>query len=227
MSSTDRPPPDRPASKNPLSLERLRNAFTQMLTPAGDSTTAESTAEAPPGDPPADEAVSLPAILEGVLFVAAEGGRPRPAKQLAAALRDISPQEVDQTIADLNEQYRREGAPYHIEASPAGYRLQLDEDLGRLRDKFYGRVREAKLTPAALEVLSVIAYRQPTTATNIDELRGARSNSLLTNLVRRGLVRVDRSEEQAAKPLYRTTQRFLKLFGIDDLEQLPRAAELE
>ena len=202
---------------NPLSLQRLKDAFARMLAPGEETNDSDAAAH--------DDGVNLTAILEGVLFVGGDDARPRTAEELAAALRDVTPDEVDAAIADLNRRYDQDAAPYHIEASAAGYRLRLDDNLGRLRDKFYGRVREAKLTPAALEVLSVVAYRQPTTATVIDQLRGSRSNSHLANLVRRGLVRVDREGEKTTQ--YRTTDRFLKLFGLEDLDQLPRAAELD
>lgn len=210
-----------PASNNPLSLQRLKDAFARLLTPAGPEPEEPAAAEAAP------DAVSLPAIIEGVLFVAGDGGRPRTADELAETLRDVSPEEVDQAIADLNHRYQADAAPYHIQGGPTGYRLRLDEDLARLRDKFHGRVREAKLTPTALEVLSVVAYRQPATAAQIDKLRGSASQSHLRNLVRRGLVRLDEPDAGSPAPSYRTTDRFLKLFNLRGLEQLPRASELE
>jgi segregation and condensation protein B len=95
-----------------------------------------------------------------------------------------------------------------------------------MRDKFYGRAREAKLSVAALEALAVIAYQQPITAQQINELRGAPTGAALSTLVRRRLVRLERSGHSGAAQ-YTTTERFLSLFGLADLESLPRSEELE
>ena len=95
-----------------------------------------------------------------------------------------------------------------------------------MRDKLYGRVREAKLSAVAIEVLSVVAYTQPVTAAEIHELRGASNSAALTTLVRRRLIRQDRDPESGERR-YWTTERFLKLFGLDGIDALPRSEELE
>ncbi len=118
-------------------------------------------------------------------------------------------------------------APYRIEQTNGGYRLVLRDEFQRMRDKFYGRVKEARLSPAALEVLSVLAYNQPATAEHLNELRRAPSGAALSTLVRRRLVKLERPKGAATSPQYSTTERFLKLFGIESLEALPRAEELE
>ena len=95
-----------------------------------------------------------------------------------------------------------------------------------MRDKFYGRVKEARLSPAAIEVLSVLAYNQPATVEQLNELRGSACGAALSTLVRRKLVHVERPAE-GGEPLYSTTERFLKLFGLENLGELPRSEELE
>ena len=87
-------------------------------------------------------------------------------------MRGVSPAEVDAAVAELNALYDADATPYRIDHSHGGYRLVLRDEFERMRDKFYGRVREAKLSPAAIEVLSIVAYNQPVTAAQIDELRG-------------------------------------------------------
>lgn len=84
-----------------------------------------------------------------------------------------------------------------------------------------------------MEVLSIVAYEQPITLARVDKLRGARSSPLLASLVRRGLVRLDRPGEsehaEAAtkgEVYYQTTDRFLRVFGLENVDQLPRAAEM-
>lgn len=204
---------------SPLSLQRLTAAFAQMLGGAHD---APDEAPAPP-----PSAVSPKGIIEAILFVGAENGRPRTAEELASEMRDVTPEEVRAAVAELNDEYQRDAAPYEIADRAEGFRLQLREDLQRVRDKFYGRVKEVRLSPKALEVLSVVAYRQPTTAAAVDKLRGVSSGPLLSQLVRRGLVRRELAGEPGGQGRYFTTDRFLQFFRLDSLEQLPRAAELD
>jgi len=142
-------------------------------------------------------------------------------------MRGVSPGEVDHLIRELNTLYERDEAPYRIEFTSTGYRLVLLPEFERMRDKFYGRVREAKLSPAALEVLSIIAYKQPVTAEEISQLRGASHAAVLASLVRRRLVRLERPPEPGGRPRYWTTERFLRLFGLENLSALPRSEELE
>ena len=153
--------------------------------------------------------------------------RPFSAREMAAAMRGVSPAEIDAAVAELNAAYQRDAAPYEIVGSAAGYRLQLRSELHRMRDKLHGRTREAKLTPAAVEVLSVVAYNQPTTVEAINELRGTPSGPALQSLVRRKLVRVDRPADRGEPPQYSTTDRFLRLFGLESVAALPRNEELE
>jgi segregation and condensation protein B len=147
-------------------------------------------------------------------------------RELAAAMRGVSPAEIDDAVAELNATYDADLAPYVIESTGAGYRLALRGEFERMRDKFYGTVREAKLSPAAMEVLSIIAYNQPVSAERINELRNAPNGVALSTLVRRKIIRLDRPNEPSAKPQYSTTERFLKLFSLQSLDELPRSEEV-
>ncbi|MEM6799330.1 MAG: SMC-Scp complex subunit ScpB [Planctomycetota bacterium] len=208
------------AGDSPLSLKRLTAAFAQML--GAPQQAAEDQTPSPAPDPCE---ISPQSIVEAVLFVGAGEDRPHTAERLAAAMRDISPSEVVEAIRELNEAYQQSDAPYRIVERGGGYRMELRTELNRMRDKFHGRVKEAKLSAAAMEVLSIVAYKQPLPAGRVDQIRGARSASLLASLVRRGLVRLDRPDE--GPPSYQTTPRFLRLFGLTSVDQLPRAAEME
>jgi len=93
-----------------------------------------------------------------------------------------------------------------------------------VRNKFYGRVREAKLSQAAIDTLAIVAYRQPLTSETVSQLRGTLSGHLLTQLVRRQLLTAERLED-SRRMQYRTTDRFLELFGLESLEELPDSEE--
>jgi segregation and condensation protein B len=141
-------------------------------------------------------------------------------------MRGVSPSEIDAAVTELNAMYDEDRAPYLIEGPSAGYGLVIRAEFQRMRDKFYGTIREAKLSPAAMEVLSIIAYNQPITTERINELRDAPNGAAISTLVRRKIVRLDRPNGGSAKPHYSTTDRFLKLFELNSLDELPRSEEL-
>lgn len=219
----------------PLSLNRLREAFAEMLAPPDGARAADQNSvqdDVPSGEgeagPSHDPCEICPrSVVEAMLFVGRPDNHSLSARELAAAMRGVSPSEIDAAVAELNAMYARDSAPYEIVDSGAGYRMVLRKEFGRMRDKFHGRVREAKLSPAAVEVLSIVAYHQPITAEAVCELRGVPSGAALATLVRRKLVRLDRPADSSAKPQYVTTERFLRLFGLENINALPRSEELQ
>jgi segregation and condensation protein B len=166
-------------------------------------------------------------VVEAMLFVGRPDDRPLSAREMAVAMRDVSPTEIDAAVAELNAVYERDAAPYHVVSSTQGYRLTLREEFGRMRDKFLGRLKEAKLSPAAVEVLSIVAYNQPATADEVSELRGQPSGLALASLVRRKLLRIDRAADRREPPRYSTTEQFLRLFRLENVAALPRSDEVE
>lgn len=180
------------------------------------------------GEDPHDPCPLSPrSILEAMLFVGHPTGEPLTSQQVADLMRGIRAAEIDELIRELNEQYATLGCPYTIASVGAGYRLELRAEFNRVRDKFHGRTRQARLSPAAIEVLAVVAYNEPLTSDDIGRLRGKPSGHLLAQLVRRQLLRVERAQEAPRRPFYRTTERFLELFGLANLEELPRSEEIE
>jgi segregation and condensation protein B len=121
----------------------------------------------------------------------------------------------------LNAAYESEGAAYTINREGGGFRMALREPFERVRHRFYARMREARLSRAAIEVLAIVAYRQPIRAEDVDELRGNKSGAILAQLVRRRLVALDRPAEAPRRPFYRTTDRFLRLYGLTTPQDLP------
>ena len=138
-------------------------------------------------------------IVEGMLFVGNAEGKSLPAAKIASHIRNVSADEIDQIVGELNAAYRQDETAYEIVGDSAGYRLQLRSDLGILRDQFRGQQRAAKLTPAAIEVLSIVAYRQGVSGEELNKLRGSQSHAILAQLVRRHLVRVERAKEGSAR----------------------------
>lgn len=216
-------PVDRQPEDAPLSIRRLTSAFAAMLgrKPGATGATEDSPAT------PRETQVNTRTITEALLFVGRPDNQPLSAEAIAATMRDITVEEVQQAVTELVAEYEAEGSAMSIATSAAGYRMVLRDDLGRVRDKFYGKVQQATLTPAAMEVLSVIAYRQPVTLATVDDLRRQKCQALVSSLVRRGLVRLERPADNPKQPLYCTTERFLQVFGLTDLSQLPQTREFE
>lgn len=164
-------------------------------------------------------------ILEAVLFV---GGAPLTSKKLCSVLRgDFEPSFIEAAIDSLNQQYARENRPYEIRLGEGGYSLQLREEFERIRDKVFGLgPKEVRLSQDALEVLALVAYRQPITRDEIESLGKTTAGTMLRQLLRRELIAVDRDPQQPKEVRYRTADRFLSLFGLGSLDELPHADEL-
>jgi segregation and condensation protein B len=236
-----------------VSLQRLTEAFAELLGPV-DSMTPDQAEEAADveatgapevehetlprvagvvDDGPAEEtsAVECPVtphmILEAMLFVGDPHNRPVSPRQAAARLRGVSPREVETMVDELNEKYRQNGCPYTIESSGEGYRLVLREQFASVRERFYGRIREARLSQAAIDVLALVAYEQPISRPRVDEIRGKPSGALLSQLVRRQLLRIERTDTKPRITRYFTTPRFLDLFGLENVDDLPRTQDVD
>lgn len=171
--------------------------------------------------------ISPRAILEAMLFVGDPQSGAISPRQAAARLRGVSPREVEELVEELNETYRAEGCPYTIESSGEGFRLSLRSEFAAVRERFYGRIREARLSQAAIDVLSLVAYHQPIARNRVDEIRGKPSGGILSQLVRRQLLRIERTESKPRVTTFFTTDRFLELFALDGLQDLPRTQDLD
>ncbi|MBN2293867.1 MAG: SMC-Scp complex subunit ScpB [Pirellulales bacterium] len=177
-------------------------------------------------DPQDDEdpcPISPHTILEAMLFVGNISNRPLESRQAAELMRGVEPEEIPEIVGQLNESYAENGCPYSIVAEGAGYRMKLNERFHALRNRFYGRVREARLSQAAIDVLAIVAYRQPISSEAVNRMRDKPCSHLLSQLVRRRLLQIERPADKSSKPVYRTTERFLELFGLDDISELPKS----
>ncbi len=185
-----------------------------------------------PGDLPALETedhaceITPRSILEAILFVGHPSDGCLSSRYLAALMRGVRPAEIDALVGELNDEYRQNGCPYEITAEAAGYRMVLRGEFEGLREVFQGKIREARLSQTAIDVLAVVAYHQPVERERIEEFCESASPALLSQLVRRGLLSVEKSPTGGKHSLYRTTDRFLQLFGLESLGELPQSQEL-
>lgn len=163
--------------------------------------------------------------LEAMLFVATQ---PTSEDVLAAALGQ-SVKAVRAAIARLQTCYGM-GRGIALLKLAGGWQLATPADLEETVAAFQGTLiaQRVRLSKAALETLAVIAYNQPVTRGEIEEIRTVRCDRVVETLVKHGLVRVAGRKKSIGNPLlYRTTDRFLELFGLDAISSLPTLAELQ
>ncbi|MFM9966673.1 MAG: SMC-Scp complex subunit ScpB [Planctomycetaceae bacterium] len=173
--------------------------------------------------------VSEKQVVEAALFV---GGMPLTAKKLSSLFHtDHGFGFVECLLDELNRQYAEEGRPYAITLGEGGYRLSLLPEFESVRNKVFGYgPKDVKLTQDALEVLALVAYKQPITKSQMEALGKANAGSVLRQLLQRELIRIDRAHsppnsKSKNDPPYVTTPRFLSLFGIGRLSDLPVAED--
>ena len=165
----------------------------------------------------------LPRLVEAMLFI---GGATLTATAACEAVRGLTPAVFAQVLEGLNSDYRRQGRPYRIQPRDHGYELVLRPQFRGVLERLYGATREARLSPAALDVLALVAYRQPVGKNEIDSLRGGESATALRQLVRLGLTAVQRGDADQREVRYHTTPRFLSAFHLRSLDDLPRTGDM-
>jgi segregation and condensation protein B len=170
----------------------------------------------------------LETILEAMLFVGNRENHPLSAEQIAEKLRNVSAGEVDQAVVRLNELYQERNRPYIIISERGGYRMILRLEFEPVRTNFYGKIRETRLSQQAIDTLAVVAYRQPITAEEIQNIRQQSCSAVLQQLVRRNLLKISREiQNKKSVVRYHTTSRFLEVVQIKSLNDIPRADELD
>jgi len=134
---------------------------------------------------------------------------------------------VRQALEALGLQLEASGLPLVLKEIAGGYRVFSAPEVAAIVQRL-AKVRKAeKVTPAALETLSIVAYRQPTTKAEVEAIRGVQAGPMLRSLIDRGLVKVAGRADQPGSPLlYATTREFLDRFGLGSLKELPRDNEL-
>jgi len=160
--------------------------------------------------------------LEALLFLAP---RPLPVGELAMACT-ADEEAVRQGLLELQTEYRPGRHGMALTEVGGGFTFRVERDCEAAVRRLTGSRAQEELSPALLETLSVAAYLQPTTRAEVAQVRGVSSEWALAALVERGLIEESgRAETPGAPILYRTTPRFLKLFGLRALTDLPALAQ--
>jgi segregation and condensation protein B len=155
-----------------------------------------------------------------LLFVA---GEPVSYGRLATVLQ-VEVSRVEATLAELENEYAGRG--FCLQRKGERVQLVTAPEAAEAVRVFLGLELSSKVSPAALETLAIVAYRQPVTRAEIESVRGVNSDTVLRTLVSRGLVEEQGRLEQAGRPIiYGTTFEFLQQFGLTSLQQLPPLAQ--
>lgn len=193
-----------------------------------DSAIVDSDEESASSSQPDDHEDAIPtpgAIIEAALFIGNPENRGIAESELAALMRDVTVEDVSEYVDRLNESYIAHGQAFRIHRDEDGLRLGVAPDMEVVRRVFYGKIRETRLSQPAIEVLSLVAYQPGITGEKVQDQRGKESASLLSQLVRRRLLEQRRVAVEGTKKsiaTYHPTERFLQLFGLQSLDDLPQ-----
>ncbi len=161
-------------------------------------------------------------IIEALLFVSSEPLPFPKVREIVETVQPLRPKQLVEIIEELKTDFVTQDRSYRLEEIANGYVLRSCEEFRPFIELLYRNKRTEKLSNASLEVLAIIAYRQPITRPQIDAIRGVDSSGTLQNLLERQLVEAVGKLEAPGRPtLYGITQEFLKHFGLRSLDELP------
>ncbi len=223
-----------PPADGGLSIDRLAQAFAAMMGEAEPEAAAPTPATVVEVDASPDldagaegegGPVSPRSILEAVLFVGRPGGKPMSSREIAGLMRGVEPHEIDDLAAELAEYYRANNCPYEVVSRTDGWLLRLRPEFVQFGTVLAQKARQVRLDADSLDVLAVVAWNQPVPRDKLVELGCDASPATLRALVRRGLLALEKPAEPDEPPVYVTTPKFLDVFKLESLADLPRPDE--
>jgi segregation and condensation protein B len=164
-------------------------------------------------------------VLECLLFVS---DKPLSLAVFKSLLEDMDRRDIIQCLDELKAEYDAQGRAFHLVEIAEGYQLVTRVALAPWIRKLYKNRTGNKLSRAALETMAIVAYRQPISKAEIEDIRGVSADGVLNSLLERKLVRVVGRKEVIGRPLlYGTTKEFLHYFGLKDLSDMPELKDLQ
>jgi segregation and condensation protein B len=147
--------------------------------------------------------------------------------RIAEVLDLPSTKPIRKAIKTLNESYASSDRAFRVEQVAGGFQILTLPQHGDLLKKFHQREVDAKLTKAAIETLAIIAYKQPILRADVESIRGVACGETIRSLMEKHLVKIAGRAEEPGRPiLYGTTRRFLELFGLNSIKDLPQPESL-
>ena len=171
------------------------------------------------------ESEEVKSVVEALLFAT---DVPLSPGRLETLVGNGQPVAIREAIERLNQDYWEHGHAFLIAEVAGGFQMATRTQYGSwVKKLFLGRT-ETRLSPAALEALAIIAFKQPVIRAEIEAIRGVNSGGVLGTLLGRGLIRITGRSDALGRPLlYGTTKKFLRYFGLNTLSDMPRPKEIE
>lgn len=173
----------------------------------------------------------LSSVIEALIFASNE---PLAAEKIAGIIAEseeapeIDEDTVNRVVSRLNDRYEEQGISFHIGKVAGGYAFMTRKKFHYWLSIFQHENAYRKLSQSAIESLAIVAYKQPITKPEIDQIRGVDSSYILRQLMEKALIEVAGRADSPGKPLlYRTTKHFLRHFGINSVNELPKPREIE
>jgi segregation and condensation protein B len=164
-------------------------------------------------------------VLEALLFVS---DQPLSLETVKAVIdENVSDEDIRKAVEEISQEYIQRDSPMEVRFIAGGWQFSTKKEFGAWIKRLYKEKTTLKLSNSALETLSIIAYKQPITRSDIEQIRGVETTGVLETLLERKLVRIAGRKETIGRPLlYGTTQEFLKHFGLSHLSELPSLEEI-
>lgn len=168
----------------------------------------------------------LEAAVEAILLIATE---PVTVDNLLRAFQgQATPSEIVEILKDIEKRYNEQSRGIILRKAAGGYQFVTRGEVSVFVRNFLKETNIKKLSKAAIEVLAIIAYRQPITAPEISAIRGTESNQVIKGLLEKKFIKISGRKQVVGKPLlYSTTKEFLVHFGLNSLDDLPNFEEIE
>jgi segregation and condensation protein B len=201
------------------------DAAAESQPPADDTEDDEDDQDDEPAEEVDEIEATLETVVESVLFASDE---PLTPKRLVDIVEAGSVKRVRECVKTLNKKYRAGGFSFRIEKISGGFQMMTLPAFNPWISKLIKVRSDNKLTPAALETLAIVAYKQPIIRADVEAIRGVASGEVLRNLMYKGMVKIVGRAEILGRPmLYGTTKKFLDAFGLNNLKDLPKIEELK
>ena len=160
-------------------------------------------------------------IIEALLFASSEPLSLQRIREVIDTFHSFKPKEIREFIDELNDTYKLEEHSFHITEIGEGFLLRTNAEFHPYLDVLFRKKNTGRISKAGMEVLSIIAYKQPLTRAQIEEIRGVDCSSLIQTLMERELIESAGKLESPGRPtLYRTSKGFLNYFGLKDHSDL-------
>lgn len=164
-------------------------------------------------------------IVEAVMLCSRT---PMTPKKIALAIKDITETEITEAIEELNTFYLKNKRSFRIQEIGGGYQIRTDPIFEPWLREVYVKQKVETLTPASTETMAIVAYKQPITKVEVDNIRGVDCSGHIRNLMEKDLVQINGKSAEIGNPnLYGTTKKFLETYGLKEIDDLPSIEDIK